>query len=883
MRGYFTEGVTLFLRTTLASTLALAIASTPVHAQSAADTSATETLDEIVVTGFSGSLSRALTEKRDANNVVDVINAEDIGKFPAQNIAEALQRVPGVSIVRDRGEGVFVRVRGLGSHFQVVTLNNRTVAVNENVRDSGQQGRQFRFDTLPSELMAGVEIIKSPNAALDEGGIAGTVNLRTFRPIDLKQPVVSMSATASYPELADKIDPRLSGMASWVNDDATFGALLAAVYDERTLRQDRLTGVGWTEGQVDTDGNGTRESGRILVPQSTRPTLEREDRNRIGLNGAIQWRPSERFELNVDAMWSQLNVHYDELTYSTDFQNTTARALVPGTAKIVDGVLVAGTVNTSTQIGRETSHLRYSNWLLGANARYKGEDWILTADASYGEAKSSTPDPIYRSRLLGPVGRVSFDYGKTGDRLPNISFLDADLNQPSTLPGRRLEYRVNSSVDTERAGKLDFEHGLGDGPFSKVKVGAKYQKRDRDYDRRDINFTRGIAGQRFPAGAFSPFPEKDFLDGVDGNLPKTWLMPRPDSFIDAAQDMDSLLSQPLTRGDKRNSYEISEEITAAYAMTDFGFDLGSILVRGDLGLRFARTKQTSSGHADNGTVAIPVSFERTYNNWLPALNLAAEITPDFQARLAVSKVITRPSLADLAPRLTVNSNPTILEAVGGNPELKPFEAWQYDATAEWYFGQGSALIAGLFYKDITTFVFQQKSNLLIDGRNYTLTAPVNGGNAYVAGVEIAYQHLFKSLPAPWDGLGFLASYTHTKSKGTYADAGGATFKDDLVDVAKDSFNVTAFYEKNAIGVRLSYSWRGDVLRDVGGAGLEANNDKAFGSLDADMSYKLNDNVTFVLQGMNMLGAVQWQYVRDDHFAGYTDYGRTLMAGVRAKF
>lgn len=180
-------------------------------------------------------------------------------------------------------------------------------------------------------------------------------------------------------------------------------------------------------------------------------------------------------------------------------------------------------------------------------------------------------------------------------------------------------------------------------------------------------------------------------------------------------------------------------------------------------------------------------------------------------RLAASKVITRPSLADLAPRLTINSNPTILTAVGGNPELRPFEAWQYDGTVEWYFAPGSALIGGafyknittFFYKNITTFVFQQTRNFDLDRQIYRLTAPQNSGNAYVAGVEIAYQQLFKMLPAPFDGLGVQANYTHTASQGTYALSNGMTFRDDLTEGAADSFNLTAFYENGPIGARAS--------------------------------------------------------------------------------
>lgn len=858
---------------------ALLIVAVPLQGEQA---SVNDTDPQIVVRGYAASLSSALAEKRQATNVIDVVKAEDIGKFPAQNIAEALQRVPGVSIVRDRGEGVFVRVRGLAANFQVVTLNGRTAPVNENVRDSGQSGRQFRFDTLPSELMSEVQVVKSPRADLAEGGIGGIINLKTLRPLDLGKPVFAASATASSPRLADAVDPRLSAMASWSNPDRTFGALIAAVYDERTTRQDRVTGVSWADGRIDSNGDGVLDGNTILVPQSTRPTLERENRDRIGLNGAIQWRPDDHFELNIDGLWSRLNVNYDELTYSSDFSTTTARAIVPGTAVIQNGVLTAATVTTSTQIGRETSKLSYKNWLVGGNAKWKSNGWTIAADGSYGEAYSNTPTPIYRTRLLGPVGQVAFDFGNVGDRLPNLNFLTADLNQPGTLPGRRIEYRVNDSLDRQRAGQLDVSKDM-DGVIRRISAGAKYEKRDRTYNRRDINFTSGIAGRTFDGSYFEPFPVDDFLSGVGGTLPRSWLMPDPERFLSAATGTQALLDAPLTRSDLRNSYKIDEKVLSGYGMMEFGFPLGPVNIRGDAGVRYAHTRQTSSGYADNGTVALPVSFERNYGNALPSVNIVAEFTPKLQMHLAASKVITRPSLSDLAPRLTVNSNPTILTAVGGNPELRPFEAWQYDATAEWYFAPGSALIGGAFYKDITTFVFQQTSAFNIDGQTYRLTAPQNGGNAYVAGVEIAYQQMFKMLPAPFDGLGFQANYTHTTSRGTYAMTDGSTFRDALTDVAKDSFNVTAFYEKGPIGARLSYSWRGDVLRDVGGAGLASNNDSAFGSLDFDVSYKLTKNITLVVQGINVAGGRQWQYVRDDRFAGYTDYGTTLMGGVRARF
>lgn len=855
-----------------------AAAPAPVASQASAEQP--QTIEEVVVSaGFADSLARALDEKRQASNVIDVISAEDIGKFPTQNLAESLQRVPGISISRDRGEGLFVRVRGLGPSFQVVNVNGRGAAVNENVRDSGQSGRQFRFDTLPSELVSSVEVIKSPTAALDEGAIGGIVNVRTFRPLDLGRSTLAGSAVASSPELADTVDSRLSGLASWVNDDTNLGLLVSAVYDERTLRQDRITGVTWSDRPAGLDTNGDRiaDTGPLLVPASSRPTLEREDRERIGLNGALQWHPTEAVDLNLDVFYTKLKDHYDELTYSADFDLAN---IAPGTAVITDGVLRAGTINASSQIGREVSDMRHDNLMVGLNGEYRLADWTLEADATYAHAESDTPTPITRTRVQGPIGQVAFEFPKSGDSVTSLRFLTSDVSNPGLLPGRRIEWRDVDSADEERAFQLDATRPISLAALKDLQFGVKYRTRYRDYDRRDYNFTRGIQGRTFDASFFEAFPEGDFLGDAVGILPRSWATPNPSAF--ATQINAAELNAPLSRGDLRNSYRVDEDIASTYAMSNLESTVFGKPLRGNFGVRAARTKQTSAGHADTGTQALPVSFEREYTDILPTLNVAWDWSENVQTHFAAAKVITRPSLADLAPRLTLNSSGVLLEAVGGNPRLKPFEALQYDATVEWYFAPGSALVGGVFYKDITTFMTRQRSNFLIDGVTYVLTAPVNGGDASVAGAEIAYQQMMKFLPAPFDGIGLLANYTHTDTEATYYD-GTRIIKDDLENVAKNSFNVTAFYESGSFAGRLSYSWQGDVLQDVGTNGLASANDKAFGSLDADVSYRLNEQLTVFAQGINITDEAQLQFVRDDWFAGYTRYGRTLMFGIRGKY
>ncbi|MBU4436089.1 MAG: TonB-dependent receptor [Alphaproteobacteria bacterium] len=832
-------------------------------------------IEELVVTGgFANSLARALADKRKAANVIDAISAEDIGKFPSNNIAEALQRVPGVAITRDRGEGLFVRVRGLGPNFQIVTLNGRSAAVNENMRDSGQSGRQFRFDTLPSELVAGVEVGKTPLASLDEGAIGGVVNVKTFRPLDLGRSTLALSATASAPQLADAVDPRVSGLASWTNAAGTFGVLAAVVYDQRTLRQDRITGVGWSYSDPTTTlGKSLIAQGINLYPTAIRPTLEREDRERKGVVLSAQYRPTDETEITLDASYTKLDDHYDELTYSVDQGVAT---LVPGSAVIKDGVLVGGTVTSTTQIGREVSDLAHDNIMLAGKIRQKLDDWTLTADLAYARAYSETSKPITRTRLLGPIGQTTFNMTKADDEaVPSVKLLTSDLSNPSLLPFRRIEYRVNNSTDNETAIQFDAERPVAWGPLTRVQVGVKYRERERAYNRADINYTTNLAGKYFGAAYFDAFPVSDFLGDVSGTLPTTWAMPDPAAFWALADKTQT----GTARADQRNSYAVSEDIAAAYALTDIDTTLMGLTLRGEVGVRAAQTKQVSSGYADNGKAAIPVRFEKTYSDVLPTANFVLELSDTLQAHVAVAKVITRPSLADLAPRLTLNSSGTVLTAVGGNPELRPFEAWQYDATLEWYFAPGSALIAGAFYKDITTFVYSQKTNFVVDGQTYVLTSPTNGGAATIKGVELAYQHLFKSLPAPFDGLGFLVNYTYTDTEATYSP----TLKDQMVNVAKNSFNVTGFYEKDRFAARASYSWVDDVLQDVGGAGLSALNDSAFGSLDASVSYKITPQITAAIEGQNLTDAAQWQFVKGGWFGGYTHYGRTLSLGLRAKF
>jgi TonB-dependent receptor len=834
-------------------------------------------LDSIQVLGsYAGSLSAALREKRYADSVVDVIAAEDIGKLPAQNVAEALQRVPGVSIVRDRGEGVYVRVRGLGPNFQVTTLNGQTMAVNENVRTSGQTGRQFRYDTLPAELVAGLDVIKSPTADLDEGAIGGIVNVRTFRPLELGKTLTNLSLESSQAQRTHANDPRVSGLFNWINADGTFGLLLSGAYAQRSLRQDRVNEVSW-----DYYPNGVPGApGAYYAPTGLRPTLELEQRERTGVAASLQWKPSAAWETNLDLLYAKQTVHYDEYSLGVGFDSLAKMSNI----RVEHGGITGFDYrNGQVQISRETSGITDDNRSARLSSTWNGDRWTLGAVAFHSQAHSYDSDPIRRTRLRSGTNlSMHVDMPQAdGDNVPNWTFSNGfDPNNPATVAGRRLEWREIDARDKEDALQFDAKRALDGDFFRDLKVGAKYRERSRRYDRADL-LLNSIAGVRFPAGNFTALPVDDMLADANGTLPRHWLAPVESTFFGNWPTAADLVGTPNS-ADLQNSYEVKEKISSAYALADFGGALAGRDLRGNLGVRLVRTEQTTDGHADVDGTAQPVHFERSYNNVLPSFNAAWDVREDMVLRTSAAKVITRPDLTDLSSKLTFNSSGEILTASGGNPALKPFEAWQYDLTFEWYIDGTSALTGGVFYKDISSFIQTQMSNLTYQGQTYLLSSKTNGSEAKVKGAELAYQQVFAGLPAPLDGLGMQLNYTWTDSEATYRNGTG-TFTESLEGVAKNTYNAVLFYEKGPLMARVSYSWSDDILNAVGTANVATLNSDRFGSLDANVAWKVNDTLSVFVNAINLTGEVQRQYVGDHLFGGYTDYGRTWSVGLRARF
>lgn len=829
--------------------------------------------NEILVLGrYTHAISSATAERREADQRLDVILAEEVGKFPALNVAEALNRSPGISVVRDRGEAIFLSIRGLPTQFNHLTLNGHAIATHENMRTSEQFGRRFHYDTLPAELVSAVEVKKSTLASDDEGAIGGSVNIRSFQPLNMEQSGATLTVGASHSSLAQSTRPRLSGLGSWVNSERTMGFLLAGAYSQRALRQDRALNFRWYP--VDDTGVPSSE-GALISPGSVRPTLELEERERLGLSAAWQWEVSDTTRIALNGLYTTQNLDYEEFSYSADYNPTRLQpeSIVWRNNALVEGATEFG----SAQISRESAEMK--GWFNALDLTLE-RDWgdsTLTVALADSKAVSENSKPIRRTRLRREQDvALDFRYSSLGDAaVPEVNYRNVSLTNPGDFPGRRLEWRSMAATDRRSTLQFMLNRPLSGSAIASLDVGAQVSERSRDYRRWDALLTADIEGRVFPQAYFVSMPVDNFLAQSGGQLPGAWLIPNEALFWESV-DRTRLDEGRDSARDARNSYQIEELVSSTFVQ----LNIAPGRWRATLGLRYAHTSQKSSGHQVRAGESEPVEFSKDYDHLLPSANLALDLTPNLVWRSSVGRVINRADLQDLAPRLTVSSGdePT---AVGGNPQLNPVAAWQYETGVEWYWGKSGWLSMALFRTELDGFIQTDTLSTEIDGVEHQLTTSTNGARAEVTGVEIDFHRSLDGLRLPEGTLSVQANATRAYSKAHYR-LGDGFLTDALADVAETTANMSLYYESEKVDVRLSYSWRSEVLKEVGTFDQEAQNSSPFGSLDAQLSFNLGPGTLF-FEGINLTGEAEQEFVANNEFAGYTYYGKTLLVGYKWDF
>lgn len=899
-------------------------------------------MEEVVVKGLRYSLREGLDVKRESPNVVDSIVAEDIGKFPDENVAQSLQRIAGVAINRPRGNssgatndstegrlgGQFVQIRGLPVDFTQVTLNGRALASGRNV------GRQFSLDVLPSEFIGRMDVYKTVSADQIEGGIGGNADIRTRLPLD--SPGEGWQGAGSlegvYTDLAEKTNPKASGIAGTTFADGTMGLLLGGTYSERQTREDEYFswsnvnfGAGVDErADLATVPNGTPNANAtyptVKWPIEPLTALYLDERKQTGLNGVFQWRPDDTLELLVDGLYSRFEIEqFDSqlpVRYQfrgpqdpnrpllggdvSDLQGRGVGGIVPFTvlpgASVRNDILVAAQAPAvQHRSGTNNFALDSDTLALGANLKWQvNERAELAFDLGYSKGEQ---DRSQHSLLLQTFANANYDTRNLTSGVPDLYSTGTDLNDPANYRVAFGGRAVATTVDESTALAVDLDYQLDHWPLLTVfEAGLRYAERSKDQTSRLGNTFTGSGGVPavVPASAIAlrNFPVDNYMsDAAGARLNRRWLIGDPRAF-------HAQFNTPIAF-DGLNSFNVEEKSFAAYLKANWQFDLGRVPVRGNVGLRLLQTDVAALGQRPSRiTIRTAADFdvegERTstttdYRNVLPSLNLSAELSEQLLLRFGAARTLTRPTLSQLSPRFTFNT--TTLTANSGSPDLEPFESDSYDLSLEWYFRPGGLLSIAAFRKDIGGFIFNASRPETVAGVAWqSVTRPLNAAEASIDGFELNLQSELDFLPAPFSGLGVLANYTFADSSTGFGNDprfAGQTFS--YTGLSKHVYNLVGYYERGPASLRLSYNFRGDYLLEPQFgffSGPRSVNDYA--QIDLSASYVIDvigRAITLTFAATN-LGNERYNrfFDNDKSQIASTSYtGRQFFFGVRGDF
>ncbi len=838
--------------------------------------------NDIVVTGFRQSLQNAQNIKRNASEIVDAIVAEDIGKLPDNNLAEALQRIPGVQITRHHGEGSGISIRGLS---QVNTLVNGREAFSDN-------GRSLSLEAIPAEVLAGIDVYKNPSATLIEGGLGGVVNLKTRRPFDFKGFQASLSLRNNYYDFVEKSRPQLSGLVSTRFDTGLgeFGVLFGAAVIKSAGRRDQqgMEPFNNRYNIVDFNGNGVF-AGRgasnaaaqqvdpgdaVLAPNGGGATIEITDRTRTAFNGAVQWKPSSRLSLYVEGFYNKYSYNQDGyLAYANRGPLLAAEdanfAFHEGTNVVKSGSYrnVEFTANASQ--GPSRSYV----WQIAGGGEWNATDNLkFSTDVAYTNSKRTSDFNATRVGNNGNTTGTRLDFDTSGQQaLLNLSGFDfGDISKYRFLESfAQREVAKSDGL----AGRLDAEYTFFDAILKSVSIGGRATTRDVSRMQGTQNhFPPAAPGQ--PANTFpgTLLPEAFMPITLARDFYRNGSVPNPMNVVlsipMALQRDQARLCQVFgdticsPQFNPNNTYSQRERTYAAYGQATFDFDRVGIPLDGTIGVRYLRTELSTDGVVTAPTGATsPINQSSSYNDFLPSANLRVKITPELFVRLAAAKQLTRPGFGSLSPTLNVTSLAAsgILNINAGNPDLKPLKSTSYDVSFEYYFSpNGYAYLSG-FKKDVTGFIQNFISRETVNLPAYPnvtqadINRPRNGDNGTIKGFEVGAQTFFDFLPAPLDGFGIQANYTYVKSKAPGPLAGQSV---PLEGLSKHSYNLVGFYEKNGFRARAAYTWRDDYVETTSGPGSGALPIyvKPFDQLDASIGYVVNDHFDISIDASNLLNS-----------------------------
>ncbi len=882
---------------------------------------ATQSLDTITVTGsFRESLEKAIDIKRDTIGQTDTVLAEDIGKFPDLNLAESLQRIPGVSIARDAGEGRQISVRGLGPDFTRVRINGMEALTTTGGTDSSggaNRGRGFDFNIFASELFNRITVHKTAAAELEEGSLGATVDLYTARPFDYPGFTAVASAQGAYGDLGGDFDPRAAALISNTFADGTFGALFSAAYTKRRLVEEGHSTVRWDNG---TSSGGFAASSPfsaaraadVFHPRIPRYGVLEHDQERLGLTGALQWQPTDSTLVNFDALYADIDATRSEdfleaISFSRTGANGKPATIVRDGEIDSRGNLVYGVfdnVDVRSESRYDELETKFTQFSLSLEHSFTD---TFKLDAGIGRSKSEHDNPIQTTITIDHPDADNYVWDYRGNsRLPLLAY-GYDVNDPSNwqFANGLSEIRLRPQYVDNTFDNLHFDLSWTIADNFTLK-GGLFQK-EYEFKSRELRRASETAVPNLPAGtSLADLLRRVSLSdlGVPSGNNSYWLAPDLHAFaalFDIYSNNGTFELSPSVASARGNNRRVEETDSGGWIQGDFRIDT-AIPLRGNFGVRRVKTEQESSGFAIANNVPVLTTVKRDYSDTLPSFNLVAEFTDTFLVRFGAAKVMARPGLGNLTPGVTVSVSGGNRTVNGGNPLLEPFRAKTADLGLEWYFAEESLLSLAVFWKDIDTFVQTSRETRpfntsglpesLLEGTgalptdDFQFNIPVNTPGGKLKGFEVGYQQPFTFLPGFWSNFGMILNYTYVDSQIQYVTSTGAdSLRTDLTGLSKNAYNATLYYEGGRFSARVSAAYRDDYLTTVPGRN---NNDmegtKATTNVDASAAWKLSDHVELTFEGINLTDEFNDQWVDSDadRVSVYHHVGRTYMVGVRIR-
>lgn len=930
-------------------TLSLSIAMVAALGSSYVAVAQEDQLEEVVVTGIRGSLTQALDVKRNNTQIVDAIVAEDIGKFPDNNVIEAMQRITGVQVTnRASGEVAAISIRGLTDIN--TTINGRNIFT--------ASGLSVALQDIPASLIKQVVVSKTRSASQIENGIAGSVDVKTQRPFDFDGSKYVLAARAVNQEQADSTDPVISGLASnrWDTGSGEFGALVNLSYAETNYRDQSVTpgamvpfatnnpvapftsyeriflthesspGVLdvvenpiWTPGLLNglssTPGSTVNVNGQPMEYILGRDAIFASDfngkRERTAANVSFQYAPNDTSEYMFEAFYNGYrNESFNSLLFSFadwwgEYRTNPSAAnieLFPGTNIVKSRSVTNQYMFTSGDYATgKTDSFVYAlggDWDIGSNLKVKSE--LVYQDSEY-----STDFVGMRFDKGGYQLDIDFN---AGGGLPAYSFPDnpATANVDESDLTDMVAWNSAQFYDTGTSNNGDAITFTTDATlttdfsiFTAFDFGIRVDNRTAAEARRLMYNTAGNVidnGYRNDIAIESidglGSVNKGFFDG-QADVPSSWVVAKGSYLHSNIDEMRAMYG--VSKGALIEDFNVEELTTSAYVTAKFESDLAGNQIDGEFGLRYTGSEtDVQFGNTPSSSDTSKV---------LPSAMVRYHWTDSLESRLAYTETLRRPAFNQLNGNIILSPDITNIgygTARGGNADLEPTESKNYDFSLEWYFADSSSLYGTLFKREIEGFVIDFRRQVqLADAAGvvdtYVLSQPYNASNGELSGLELGAVWFPDNLPAVLDGFGIQASYTALESSQTtpVTDAAGnitETKKTDLFGVSDESYSVVLAYDNYDVGVRLSYTWRSEFLYDYEAA-LFANPierwRKPESSLDLQISYDVNDNLSLTLDGTNLTEEIYQSYYGENgattHNFGSSLYSRTFAIGARLTF